>query len=248
MERLVLKPLGMEHSTYRQPLPAALESTAARAHLPDGTMVPGRWHAYPEMAAAGLWTTPSDLAQFAIGIIHAARGDGKAVVSLRTAEEMLRRQSGDSGLGVGLAGEGQSRSSRHGGSNAGYRAYLLAFPETCQGAAVMTNSDNGSPLITELLRSLADTYHWPDAMKSREMTRVRLDKPQLARFAGAYQLTQNPGVTFEIVESGVAGDQPANNGRISERHAFAPSLDMGRQQPLRPLPPSKIRTSREHRP
>lgn len=205
MDRLVLRPLGMAHSTYQQPLPAALASRAARGHGPDGTMVPGRWHSYPEMAAAGLWTTPSDLARFAIGIIQADRGDNGAIVRPQTANEMLRQQIGTFGLGVGLVGDGRARSFRHGGSNAGYRAYLLAFPDTCQGAVVMTNSDNGSPLITEILRSLADTYGWPDAMASREVARQRLDRTQLLRFVGAYQLMQNPDVRFEIVEDEAEG-------------------------------------------
>ncbi|MCA1660674.1 MAG: beta-lactamase family protein [Novosphingobium sp.] len=224
MKRLVLGPLGMAQSTYQQPLPAAWEPRAARGHVPDGTMVKGRWHTYPELAAAGLWTTPSDLARFAIDVIQADRGQSDAILSPRMADDMLRKQTGDFGLGVALGGEGEARSFSHGGANAGYRAQLLAFPETCQGAVVMTNSDNGGPLITEVMRALADTYGWPDAMKSREVTRARLDRAQLSHFVGAYQLTQNPDVKIDIAEDGSGGiDLSLSGGPRKELWAESPT-------------------------
>jgi CubicO group peptidase (beta-lactamase class C family) len=64
MQELVLRPAGMTSSTYEQPLPDALRSRAATGHRRNGRPVNGRWHTYPEMAAAGLWATPEDLARF----------------------------------------------------------------------------------------------------------------------------------------------------------------------------------------
>ena len=57
MRQTVLAPLGMTQSSYEQPLPAPLAATTAAGHYQDGRIVRGRWHLYPEMAAAGLWTT-----------------------------------------------------------------------------------------------------------------------------------------------------------------------------------------------
>src|SRR5947199_1476359 len=67
MEDAVLGPLGMNESTYEQPLPADKAKLTATGHSRDRSPIKGRWHIYPEMAAAGLWTTASDLARFAIG-------------------------------------------------------------------------------------------------------------------------------------------------------------------------------------
>jgi CubicO group peptidase (beta-lactamase class C family) len=72
MQELVLGPAGMTHSTFELPLPAARAGEAASAHLDEAEMIPGGWHVYPEMAPAGLWTTPSDLARWAIAIADAA--------------------------------------------------------------------------------------------------------------------------------------------------------------------------------
>ena len=74
LEALVLKPLGMTQSTYDQPLPATLVPKAAAGYSADGKEVPGKRHVYPEMAAAGLWSTPSDLARFGIGLQNILRG------------------------------------------------------------------------------------------------------------------------------------------------------------------------------
>src|SRR3989442_4446674 len=60
----VLNPIEMTNSTYEQPLPAARQKQAARAHDRNGARMGDPWHVYPEHAAAGLWTTPTDLAKF----------------------------------------------------------------------------------------------------------------------------------------------------------------------------------------
>ncbi len=74
MQEAVLGPLAMKESTFEQPLPAGTAKLTASGYYGDRSPVKGRWHIYPEMAAAGLWTTPSDLARFAIGVQEAARG------------------------------------------------------------------------------------------------------------------------------------------------------------------------------
>lgn len=47
------------------------------------------------------------------------------------------------------------------GANQGYRAFLMAFPATGHGLAVMTNADNGDVLAVEILQSVSVAYDWP---------------------------------------------------------------------------------------
>ena len=68
MRDWVLTPIGMTNSTFEQPVPADREKQTARAHSGAGKPMDAKWHVYPEMAAAGLWTTPTDLAKFAIEV------------------------------------------------------------------------------------------------------------------------------------------------------------------------------------
>src|SRR5262245_2270193 len=88
MRDLVLGPLGMSQSTYEQPLPRDKAELTPTGHGGDRVRIDGRWHIYPEMAAAGLWTTPSDLARFAIGVQQAAAGKSK-VLGRGLARQML---------------------------------------------------------------------------------------------------------------------------------------------------------------
>jgi CubicO group peptidase (beta-lactamase class C family) len=157
MDRTVLGPLGMSHSTYRQPLPEGRRSEAAAGHLGSGAMVQGRSHVYPEMAAAGLWTTPSDLAR----VILALEKPGK-VLSAETTAQMLTPVKNDYGLGIGVRGTGAGKSFAHGGSNAGFQCMLFGYTDRGQGAVVMTNSDNGGRLAEEVLRALSAEYGWPN--------------------------------------------------------------------------------------
>jgi CubicO group peptidase (beta-lactamase class C family) len=170
LEALVLRPAGMVHSTFAQPLPAALEARAASGHGADGSVIPGRWRVHPEQAPAGLWSTPSDLARLAIALQRAAAGENASLLSPELAREMLSPQVGPSGLGFVVLGDGDQRIFRHSGSNAGFRARMVAFVHGGRGAVVMTNGDGGSDLIDEIFESIARVYHWPtppDAVRAR---------------------------------------------------------------------------------
>ena len=97
----------MNESTFEQPLPADKAKLTATGHYADRSLVKGRWHIYPEMAAAGLWTTASDLARFAIGVQEAVAGKSGKTLSRRMARQMLTEQKNHYGLGVGLEGSGR---------------------------------------------------------------------------------------------------------------------------------------------
>ncbi len=109
MQELVLSGIGMNPSTYEQPLPERLHRNAAIGHRPDGKKVEGNWHTYPEMAAAGLWATPSDLARYIIEVQRSLKGQSNRVLSQDMTKQMLTKHLGDWGLGPGAGAERGSR-------------------------------------------------------------------------------------------------------------------------------------------
>ncbi|HSD28404.1 MAG TPA: serine hydrolase domain-containing protein, partial [Vicinamibacteria bacterium] len=145
MRSLVLDPAGMARSTYEQPLPPARLPEAAAGYRRDGAPVAGKRHVYPEMAAAGLWTTAGDLARFAVAIQRSLRGDEGSLVGKPMAERMVTRFIGDYGLGFGVETREGETYFAHGGADEGFQAYLVAH-RGGWGAAVMANSDNGNAL------------------------------------------------------------------------------------------------------
>jgi beta-lactamase family protein/tetratricopeptide repeat protein len=150
--------LGLKDSTYEQPLPPALAARTATGTRLGGESVEGRWHIYPEMAAAGLWTTPSDLARIAIEVSKARAGSSSRVLSQAMTKQMLTKQS--EGFGLGFAVEPGNDRFGHGGSDEGFQAYLTAFADSGSGVVMMANSDNGSLLFDRIAASLAAEYGW----------------------------------------------------------------------------------------
>ncbi len=159
MRKLVLAPAGMTSSTFEQPLPQDRRAQAAVGHRSDGKPIGGQWHVYPEMAAAGLWTTPTDLARFAIEIRRAYKGLSDRLLSQAMAKAMLTRQLGDYGLGCALPSAGVFRF-QHGGGNEGYRCFLVLSVETGDGVAVMTNGDAGDVVFNAIIAAIGAAYGW----------------------------------------------------------------------------------------
>ncbi len=170
MQATVLAPLAMTHSYYAQPLPASLEANAAVGTFADGLAVPGRWHVYPELMEAGLWTTPSDLARFAIALMNATRGVSNPVASAAGTLQLLRPELStdapefsQSGLGIFVHGTGDSARFFHGGLNEGYQSQLLGY-DSGHGVVIMTNSDNGVRVAGEIIRAVEREYGWQGSM------------------------------------------------------------------------------------
>lgn len=161
MRSTVLNPLGMTDSSYEQPLPAARASHAARAHDGDGKPMGPPWHVYPEQAAAGLWTTPSDLARFMIEVQRAVRGPKGDVLTQASASAMVCPVGvGPFAIGLSIEKRGEGWYFSHGGSNWGFRGDILGHIRKGYGVAILTNGDNGSALINEIEARVAAAYNW----------------------------------------------------------------------------------------
>jgi CubicO group peptidase (beta-lactamase class C family) len=147
----------------------------------------GRWLIQPQLAAGGLWTTPTDLAKWALEITRAWKGEPNKLFSKRIATEMLTVQKPPFGLGVEVQGAGPSLQFSHGGSNLGFRAQVVMFPTVGKGAVIMANGDRADWVIGNLIRSIANEYDWP-ALKQTEREEVPLSAAQLDALVGVYSL------------------------------------------------------------
>jgi len=158
MSEAIFQPLGMESSTYGQPLTRHFESRAASGHTWGGGVLSGRWRLHPEMAAAGLWTTPSDLAKVAIEMARARRGESARVLSQAMAVQMLTEERESSALGWMLASS--NGMFWHNGGTQGYRASMRMYSETGDGIVILTNSDNGQDIMPALMNVVAAHWGW----------------------------------------------------------------------------------------
>jgi len=159
LREIVLSKIGMTDSSYQQPLPPPLAARTASGTYAHGTPVHGRWHIYPEMAAAGLWTTPTDLSKFAIEIALSKQGKSNRVLSEKMTREMLTPVMDDAGLGFFMDKENPGQFG-HNGADEGFQALLTMNAESGQGVAIMANSDNGIAVGNLVLLRVAKEYGW----------------------------------------------------------------------------------------
>ncbi len=224
----VLAPIGMTHSTYQQPLPADMRAMAATPYEADGKAVPGGAHTYPEMAAAGLWTTPTDLARYLIEVQRSLKGEANHVLSQAMTKEMLTKGMGNYGLGLAIGGSAAIPYFGHGGVNDGFESVMEAYENDSEGAVVMTNVQGGGRLADEVMRSIAATYHWPD-FQPKVRTAVTVDPKILAGYAGTYELTPSFSIVV-TVEDGHLVTQGSGQGKVpmlaeSETKFFPTAFD-----------------------
>ncbi|HEY5757562.1 MAG TPA: serine hydrolase domain-containing protein [Steroidobacter sp.] len=157
----VLGPIGMTNSVFEQPLSPARDRNAARGHDDEGKSMGAKWHVYPEYAAAGLWTTPVDLARFVIEVQKSVHGQSNRVLSRTATQEMLNPVGvGDFAVGLSMEKRGQGWYFKHSGGNWGFICFMIGHKLNGYGLAVMTNSFNGQPLINEIQQRVERAYGW----------------------------------------------------------------------------------------
>jgi CubicO group peptidase (beta-lactamase class C family) len=178
MYELVFAPLGLTDSTYEQPLPKHWAKRTATGHPWKGIPLKDKFHTYPEMAAAGLWTTATDLAKVGVELLNALHGrKGHTLLTKETVETMLLPQLADQkvgegnfvGLGFFCDGKEDGFNFGHGGWNEGFVAKMCFYKNTGKGAVVMLNSNEGIPLLSEIMQAIATEYEWQDAVPKEKM-------------------------------------------------------------------------------
>ena len=198
MNRLVLRPAGMSQSTYENPPPQPFAGFTSSGHERPDTVVPGGYHVYPEMAAAGLWTTPSDLGRWAISISRAYDGAKGGPLSPAMVKQMLTPQvevpTGFAavrsywGLGVELQGAGDSLHFTHGGRDEGFVADLVMWPVQRRGIVIMTNGVSGD-LLQEIERAFGAEYGLTTSARIEKML-ATIPASSMDSLPGTYYATR----------------------------------------------------------
>jgi CubicO group peptidase (beta-lactamase class C family) len=205
MKKYVLNPLGMKSSSYNQP-PKGNGKLYSSGYYGNGSEVKGKYHVYPEQAAAGLWTTPTDLCLYIIETQRALRGESSKVLNMETTKLRLTPVKQSSALGCFING----RYFNHDGGNEGFTCTSLGSLDDGKGVVIMTNSENGA-ILSEIANSVAVVYGWKDFYQPVIKKIVPVDSAILKTYTGTYDLGGQTGKIFRgkgglVID--VTGDSP----------------------------------------
>ncbi|MCL2360450.1 MAG: beta-lactamase family protein [Defluviitaleaceae bacterium] len=161
MNELVLSPLSMTHSTFSQPLPSDKLSEIAFGYNSHNLELPGGYDIMPELSAAGLWTTPSDLARLGIEVMKALKNKS-AYLKKDTAELMITKSYENSRYGIGFIVNECKKGLTfgHDGYNDGFISSMSFCPDDGSGIVVMINSNIGDDIPSEVTNAFKETYGW----------------------------------------------------------------------------------------
>ncbi|SFD89319.1 CubicO group peptidase, beta-lactamase class C family [Chitinophaga sp. CF118] len=189
MKKEVLRPLGMTASTYANPPVDVKPDLLATAYDGNGKSIPGKYHIYPEEAAAGLWTNPTDLANYIIETQLASEGKSAKVLDQSTTLLRLTPYlDKNAALGVFIENLDSTRYFGHGGANEGFRSQYYGSLQGGNGIVVMVNSDNGN-IIPEVINSVAKVYGFKGLYRSTIKKTVSVPDSVLQTYVGQYALS-----------------------------------------------------------
>lgn len=221
MRELVLDQIGMANSTFEQPLPSERTKFAASATAADGKTLHGNWHVYPEMAAAGLWTTPSDLAHFLIEIALSKNGKSNRVLLESVARQMLTPVVSNTGLGFFLPEQSPGEFG-HGGSNEGFESNMKMNAESGEGIVMMGNSDNLFEVMKFVQTAVAKEYAWhmkheePDAAAKLLLIAIVKGTPTALRRYSDWKISRDPGEKTEVGTLNFVGERLLACGKTQD--------------------------------
>lgn len=201
-QEILFEKLGMKNSTFEQPVPSKFVKQCSWAYS-AASWFKGMPYVYPQQAAAGLYTTPTDLAKFFIDIQNSYLGKGK-ILSQATTIKMLTAQQNVSdggykeqiGIGPFLIQRTDNKDPKgvyfeFTGVNAGFLAYGMASVEGGNGVIIMLNSgDDQNGIGKEIRRAVAKVYNWANFLPT-EIKPINMSDTELGKFVGRYRMSTN---------------------------------------------------------
>lgn len=183
----VLRPLGMTNSSYNQPPSVAQSKNLATGYKSNGKEVPGKYFVYPEKAAAGLWTTPTDICKYLVEMQLAYNGKSSKLLNQEMVKLHVTPYKNDVAMGTFLQNRNGEKYFVHSAGNEGFTGYFLAGLTNGKGVALFANSDDGYVLL-ELLNSIALVYNWAGFKKPEQITTVPVNDTITSKYIGEYIL------------------------------------------------------------
>jgi CubicO group peptidase (beta-lactamase class C family) len=196
IQRHILNPLGMSHSTFRQPLPDDLAPLMAKGYR-RSDMPPLGYFETIVAPAGGLSATGADMGRFIRALLNGGELDGVRILSRARLDEMMKPASATPAGYLGLVFFGSKVADRdtigHDGETMTFFSNLKFFP--AQGIGVFVSRDgNGEITAPQQIPQPAAAIARRFLPRPLEAADTRF--PDNADMAGTYQLSRRAESTF----------------------------------------------------
>ncbi|MHA2315530.1 MAG: serine hydrolase domain-containing protein [Candidatus Hermodarchaeia archaeon] len=192
VEQNILAPLGMEHTTFRQPVPEPLSTAVSRGYSYGGGEFHEEGFIYIPLAPVGAASaTATDMANFMIAHLQLGQFGKTSILDSTTARQMqgtLFRHTPDvnpmSHGFIDMSMNGQWVIG-HGGNTLMFHSIMALLPEHKVGLFVSYNSKDGGIAVGKVYESFMNRYY--PAGEVQTLTPAENAKSQLRRFEGSYR-------------------------------------------------------------
>ncbi len=181
----VLRPLGMTNSSYNQPPAVSQRKNLATGYRSNGNEVPGKFVVYPEKAAAGLWTTPTDICKYIVEMQLAYQGKSSKLLNQEMVKLHLTPYKNDVAMGTFIQNRNGEKYFDHTASNEGFTGLFIGGLTNGKGTAIFVNSDDGA-ILFELVNTIALAYNWAGFDKPEQITTVQVNDTLTSKYIGYY--------------------------------------------------------------
>ena len=183
----ILKPIGMENSSFAQPPAKDKQPLCASGYNADGSPVSNKFHVYPEQAAAGLWMTPSDLCNYVIDMQLAYQGKPSKVLNSEMVKlHLTTYNDGPTSLGSFIEDHEGAKYFEHGAYNDGFCGDFYGSLDGGYGVVIFLNTENGL-ILPEVINSVAKAYNWKNFYREPLRKKsIELDDKILKSYEGIY--------------------------------------------------------------
>jgi CubicO group peptidase (beta-lactamase class C family) len=203
IEQNIFKPLGMEHSTFREPLPAAIAPDMSVAYtFKDGLFKAEDFELINGMNPAGSSSAcATDMAKFMIAHLQNGQFGDRRILKEETTKFMHTRlfahdpRVAGNAHGFWEADVHGLHLIEHGGDTIYFHSQLALIPEKNLGWFVSYNSPNG-PARGELFEAFLDRYY-PPAAPAAEVKALPDSARRLRQVSGSYGITRRSFKTYE---------------------------------------------------
>ncbi len=196
MTELIFEPCDMNNSSFEQPVPKHISQQMATGYTND--LEPYPYKLFPYKAAGGIWTTPTDLANFLVTVLDDHHANTNTILSKRMTDSVFAKTTERLGFAKIYNDKSTDLVFEHWGSNSGFTCYMVGSLNHKQGVVIMTNSDNGMSLMSYIARAVAAANNW-DFLQPKIYNRFLINEVEMNKFKGKFKGGEEI-LEFEVIE------------------------------------------------